>query len=117
MDFQGEDGKAIDHHAGRFRVEGAIRLGRVERLDQPGIHFLDKIISLLVEGVDGSLGPVNILESPVIPPGFVLGLPEAKIAQVVFLYPTDQTPGFGSVIPIILPLDETLVVESGYFLG
>jgi hypothetical protein len=88
--LEGKDGKPVDDHAGRLRISRHAGLGRVECGDERLVHFLDEIIPLLVEAVDGALGLVDALRAEIITPGDVFLMPEQEIPQVVFLHEAEK---------------------------
>jgi ADP-heptose:LPS heptosyltransferase len=83
--FQGEDRQPVDHHPGCFRIPGNAAGRRLQHGDNRLIHFLDEIIPLLIETIDGSFGTVHGLEAEIVPPGHILFMPECKVPQMVLL--------------------------------
>jgi hypothetical protein len=59
--LESENGETVDDHPGGFGVPRHARLGGFQLGDEGLVHFLDEIVPLLVEGIDGALGLVDAL--------------------------------------------------------
>lgn len=81
--FEREDGEAVEHHAGGFGVElrGVDGFGQV--MEEPLVDLLDKVVALLVEGVDGSLdrGDLGVGGEGIA--GFVFFVPKSEVGAVL----------------------------------
>ena len=93
--LESENGETVEHHARGLRVEGAcMACGRGHDVfQQPLVDLFDEIISLLVEGVDGSLygGDPGIGGGGVA--GFVFFMPECEVGVVLTLHQIIETDG------------------------
>ena len=85
-----EDGKPVDHHSGRFRIARHSGFERIECGDEHLVHFLDEIVALLVEAVDGALGVMDALGAEIVAAGDVFLVPELEIPQVIFLHEQEE---------------------------
>jgi hypothetical protein len=90
-----EDGETVDHHARRLRISRTTGSRGLKGGDDRLVHFLDDIVSLLVEAIDVALGAVDSLEAEVVAPGDVFLVPELKIAEMIFLHEPHETITFG----------------------
>lgn len=84
--LEGEDGKAVDGHAGSFGVHrGVVREIVADLGEYQLVHLFDEVVALLVVVVDGPFGLVDKFEALVLASGVVLVVPEGEVVLVIGL--------------------------------
>ncbi len=81
-----EDGKAINDHSGCLGIARDTGFHGPQFVDEHLVHFLDEVVALLVEAVNGALGPVDAFGAEVVAAGDVFLVPKLEIPEVVFLH-------------------------------
>ena len=71
-----EDGQAIDHHTGRFGIEGAAGFAWLQCLYEVFIDLFDEVIAALVVPIDGAFCLADAFGSEVIAACDILFVPE-----------------------------------------
>jgi len=82
-DFEREDGEAVDHQAGSFRVQRQIGVQRGKRGEQIAVDALGEVVAELIELVDGALAGGDGLVAGERIAGGVFAMPEIEVGAML----------------------------------
>lgn len=82
-DLQRQDGHAVDHAAGGFRIQAAARHGGRQRGEENFVHALDGVIALLVVAVNRALVGSDFAVGYIAAAGQVFFIPQQVVEAVV----------------------------------
>ncbi len=81
--LEGEDGEAVDHHAGGFGVERSGLGGGWSLVEENEVDFFGEVVAALVEGVDGALVASDGVAGGEGIAGGVFVVPEVEVGAVL----------------------------------
>ena len=81
--LEGEDGEAVDHHAGRLGVQRRRLVLRRDAGEQEQVDLLRQVVAALVEGVDGVFVGGDVVVGGQWVAGGVLVVPQVEVGAVL----------------------------------
>ena len=119
-EFQRKDREAVDDLSRSFGVKLGVLIGQavaLEVIEQDGVAVFGEVVAALIFAVDEMLGDGHLMVAGGGHPGLVLGVPDAKVGEVVGKGGLQEVSAglIDGLRELSMPLPRPAVVKNGDF--